>query len=328
MQKLTIDANNAAEAVVVSPAAAAHGFSFEVLPPPRGKGVDCVYRTIDRLMPYNPACVNITTHRTETIYNDLGNGTYQRLKVCSRPGTVAIAAAIKERYGIHTVPHVICSGYTAAENEMELIDLSFLGITDIMVLRGDRAKDSNRFVAKTGGHSHADELCRQVNEFNAGHLLGGVEMDLPTQPFTYGVAAYPEKHDEAMNLDADIENLKAKVAMGANRIVTQLFFDNQKYFDFVKRLRAEGITVPVIPGIKPLTCLNHRSMLPRIFHIDFPAELAKELSRCQTDDDVKALGVEWGIQQVRDLKAAGVTMVHFFTMNASFSTERIVKATF
>ena len=312
----------------LSTTTAATQFSFEVLPPPRGKGLDSVYRTIDRLIPFNPVCVNITTHRTETIYSDLGNGTYQRLQVRNRPGTVAIAAVIKERYGIHTVPHLICSGYTATEIECELIDLSYLGITDVMVLRGDRAKDENRFTATSGGHSHAVDLCRQVNDFNAGLLLGGAKMDSPAEPFTYGVAGYPEKHDEAMNINGDIESLKAKVKAGANRIVTQMFFDNQKYFNFVRRLRQEGITVPVIPGIKPLTSLNHCTMLPRTFHIDFPQELACELGKCRTSDDVKALGVEWGIQQVRDLKAAGVPMIHFFTMNAASSTEQIAKATF
>ena len=290
--------------------------------------MESVYRTIDRLMPYHPVSINITTHRAETIYSDLGNGTYQRLSVSNRPGTVAIAVAIKERYGVNTVPHLICSGFSAAEIESELIDLSYLGITDLLVLRGDRAKDENRFIPTPGGHSHASELCQQVNDFNEGRLLGGLQMEPLTTPFTFGVAGYPEKHDEAMNLEVDIEHLKQKVALGAKRIVTQMFFDNKKYFAFVERLRKEGIHVPVIPGIKPLTTLNHCTMLPRTFHIDFPQELAKEFVKCKNNDDVKALGVEWGIEQVRELKAAGVPVVHFYTMNASFSTERIAKATF
>lgn len=300
-------------------------FSFEVLPPLRGKGLTSVYNTIDRLMPYNPVCVNITTHRAETVYNELPNGTFQKLSVRNRPGTVAIAAAIKERYHIHTVPHIICSGFTASEIESELIDLSYLGITDLLLLRGDRAKGDNRFIATLGGYEHATELCKQVNDFNNGQLLGGMTTEPLAVPFTFGVAGYPEKHDEAMNLDTDIAHLKAKVAMGAKRIVTQMFFDNSKYFAFVERLRSEGITIPVIPGIKPLTTLNHCTMLPRTFHIDFPQELACEFEKCRTNDDVKALGVEWGIQQVRELKEAGVPIVHFYTMNAAYSTELIIK---
>ena len=300
-------------------------FSFEVLPPLRGKGLTSVYNTIDRLMPYNPVCVNITTHRAETVYNELPNGTFQKLSVRNRPGTVAIAAAIKERYHIHTVPHIICSGFTASEIESELIDLSYLGITDLLLLRGDRAKGDNRFIATPGGYEHATELCKQVNDFNNGQLLGGMTTEPLTVPFTFGVAGYPEKHDEAMNLDTDIAHLKTKVAMGAKRIVTQMFFDNSKYFAFVERLRSEGITIPVIPGIKPLTTLNHCTMLPRTFHIDFPQELACEFEKCRTNDDVKALGVEWGIQQVRELKEAGVPIVHFYTMNAAYSTELIIK---
>lgn len=300
-------------------------FSFEVLPPLRGKGLTSVYNTIGRLMPYNPVCVNITTHRAETVYNELPNGTFQKLSVRNRPGTVAIAAAIKERYHIHTVPHIICSGFTASEIESELIDLSYLGITDLLLLRGDRAKGDNRFIATPSGYEHATELCKQVNDFNNGQLLGGMTTDPLAVPFTFGVAGYPEKHDEAMNLDTDIAHLKAKVAMGAKRIVTQMFFDNSKYFAFVERLRSEGITIPVIPGIKPLTTLNHCTMLPRTFHIDFPQELACEFEKCRTNDDVKALGVEWGIQQVRELKEAGVPIVHFYTMNAAYSTELIIK---
>lgn len=300
-------------------------FSFEVLPPLRGKGLTSVYNTIDRLMPYNPVCVNITTHRAETVYNELPNGTFQKLSVRNRPGTVAIAAAIKERYNIHTVPHIICSGFTASEIESELIDLSYLGITDLLLLRGDRAKGDNRFIATPGGYEHATELCKQVNDFNNGQLLGGMTTEPLAVPFTFGVAGYPEKHDEAMNLDTDIAHLKAKVAMGAKRIVTQMFFDNSKYFAFVERLRSEGINIPVIPGIKPLTTLNHCTMLPRTFHIDFPQELACEFEKCRTNDDVKALGVEWGIQQVRELKEAGVPIVHFYTMNAAYSTELIIK---
>lgn len=303
-------------------------FSFEVLPPLRGKSIESVYRTIDRLMPFNPAYINITTHRTETIYHEVEDGMFERLNVRSRPGTVAIAAALKGRYGVPAVPHVICSGFTRSEIECQLVDLSFLDITDLIVLRGDRARGENRFVPTPGGHAHAEELCRQVNLFNEGLLIDGTQCEPLATPFTYGVAGYPEKHEEAMNLDTDLAYLKAKVEAGAQYIVTQMFFDNSKYFDFVERVRRAGITVPVIPGLKPLTTLNHRSMLPKTFHIDFPTELAAELNRCQTNDDVKALGVEWGIAQARELKEYGVPSIHFYSMNAAASIEQIARAVY
>lgn len=303
-------------------------FSFEVLPPMRGKSIDSIYNTVERLMPFNPTYVNITTHRTETVYHETAPGTFERLSVRKRPGTVAIAAALKERYGITTVPHIICSGFSAAEIENELIDLSFLDITHILVLRGDRARGDNRFIPTPGGHEHAIDLCRQVNNFNQGHLIDGTQIEGLRNPFTYGVAGYPEKHDEAMNLESDIEHVKAKVEAGAQYVVTQMFFDNQKYFSYVDRLRQAGITVPVVPALKPLTTLNHCTMLPKTFHIDFPEELRRELQRCRTNDDVKALGVEWGIQQARELIAAHVPSIHFYSMNASASIEQIAKAVY
>lgn len=299
-------------------------FSFEVLPPVRGKGIDSIYRTIDRLMQFNPEYINITTHRYDTIYSELGNGMYQKLNVLNRPGTVAIAAAIKERYKVRTVPHIICSGFSAAEIETELIDLSYLGITDLLLLRGDRARGDNRFIPTPDGHSHAIELCEQVNQFNSGILLGGARNEMLGHPFSYGVAGYPEKHDEAMNMETDIDHLKKKVEAGAKYIVTQMFFDNTKYFDFVKRLRKEGIEVPVIPGLKPLTTLNHCTMLPKTFHIDFPEELSRELMKCKDNDDVKSVGVEWAKQQCAELREANVPGIHFYTMNASQSVEKIM----
>lgn len=302
-------------------------FSFEVLPPVKGKNIEQIYRTIDRLKEFNPAYINITTHRSDTIYREVQPGQFIRLQECHRPGTVAIAAAIKEKYGIPVVPHLICSGFSQQETEYELIDLSFIGITDVILLRGDKAKDDARFIAKEGGLSHADELCRQVEQFNEGLLLDGTrhEMLADGRRFTYGVAGYPEKHEEAMNAELDLEHLKNKVAQGAGYIVTQMFFDNQKYFDFVRRCREAGITVPIVPGIKPLGSLNHRTMLPRTFHIDFPEALARELEHCTTNDQVKALGIEWGIAQSKELKAAGVPSIHFYSMNASAAVEAIAR---
>ena len=302
-------------------------FSFEVLPPVRGKSIEQVFKTIDRLMPFNPAYINITTHRSEVVYREVADGVFQRSFERKRPGTVAIAAALKGRYGVPAVPHLICSGFSKAEIENELIDLSYLGITNLLVLRGDRAKGENSFVPAAGGHAHAVDLCRQVEEFNRGVMLDGEEHE-PLHRFSFGVAGYPEKHEEAMNLDIDIEYLKAKIDAGAQYVVTQMFFDNDKYFAFVERCRAAGITVPIIPGIKPLTSLTQQALLPKTFHIDLPMDLAKELRRCESNDDVKALGVEWGIQQARELKQAGVPSIHFYSMNAAASVEAIAKAVY
>jgi methylenetetrahydrofolate reductase (NADPH) len=278
-------------------------------------------------MPFNPAYINITTHRSEVVYREVADGVFQRSFERKRPGTVAIAAALKGRYGVPAVPHLICSGFSKAEIENELIDLSYLGITNLLVLRGDRAKGENSFVPAAGGHAHAVDLCRQVEEFNRGVMLDGEEHE-PLHRFSFGVAGYPEKHEEAMNLDIDIEYLKAKIDAGAQYVVTQMFFDNEKYFAFVERCRAAGITVPIIPGIKPLTSLTQQALLPKTFHIDLPMDLAKELRRCESNDDVKALGVEWGIQQARELKQAGVPSIHFYSMNAAASVEAIAKAVY
>lgn len=302
-------------------------FSFEVLPPIRGKSIDQVFRSIDRLMPFNPAYINITTHRSEVVYREVSEGVFQRTFERRRPGTVAIAAALKGRYGIPAVPHIICSGFSKAEIENELIDLSYLGITNLLLLRGDRAKGENRFVPETDGHSHAVELCHQVEDFNRGVMLDGEEHE-PLNRFSYGVAGYPEKHEEAMNLDIDIEYLKAKIDAGAQYVVTQMFFDNSKYFSFVERCRKAGIEVPIIPGIKPLTSLTQQALLPKTFHIDLPMELATELRRCHSNDDVKALGVEWAVQQARELKAAAVPSIHFYSMNAAASVEAIARAVY
>ena len=302
-------------------------FSFEVLPPVRGKSIEQVFRSIDRLMPFNPAYINITTHRSEVVYREVAEGVFQRTFERRRPGTVAIAAALKGRYGVPAVPHLICSGFSKADIENEMIDLSYLGITNLLVLRGDRAKGENRFTPVEGGHEHAVELCRQVEAFNRGVLLDGEEHE-PLHRFSFGVAGYPEKHEEAMNIDMDIEFLKAKIDAGAKYVVTQMFFDNKRYFEFVERCRAAGIAVPIIPGLKPLTSLTQQALLPKTFHIDLPMELARELCRCRSNEDVKALGVEWGVQQARELKAARVPSIHFYSMNATASVEAIAKAVY
>ena len=226
------------------------GFSIEVLPPLKGKGIDQLFAGIDSLKCFEPRYINITTHRSEMVYKSTADGLYQRVSERSRPGTVAVAAALQQRYGIPAVPHIICSGYTKAETEYALIDLRFLGITNLLVLRGDKARHDNRFIPNTGGHAHAVELQRQINDFNNG------------------TAGYPEKHDEAPNRDIDIAWLKNKIDNGAQYIVTQMFFDNDSYFSFVERCRQSGITVPIIPGIKPIVTKGQLTVLPKVFHVD------------------------------------------------------------
>lgn len=301
-------------------------FSFEILPPLRGRNMDQLYATIDRLMKFDPAFIEVTTHRSDFAWREVEPGRFQRVEERLRPGTAAVAYAIKQRYGVPVVPHLICSGNSQQETEYELIDFVFLGMYDLLVLRGDKSKQDSSFVPKEGGLNFASELCAQVNDFNAGKLLYGDTHDmLQDHRFTYGVAGYPEKHVEAMNIGHDIEILKRKVDLGARYVVTQMFFDNNKYFDYVERCRAAGIDVPIVPGLKPLGTLNQLTALPRTFHIDFPDELAAMLSKCSSNEDVKKVGIEWGIRQCRELRAAGVPSLHFYTMNASSSIEAIMQ---
>lgn len=301
-------------------------FSFEVLPPVRGKNIEQIYQTIDRLMAFNPAFIEVTTHRSDYTYREVKPGMFQRVEERLRPGTVAVAYAIKQRYGVPVVPHIICSGYSRQETEYELIDLAFLDMFDLLVLRGDKSKQDSRFIPKEGGHTFASELCQQVNEFNEGMLLYGDRHEMQmNRCFSYGVAGYPEKHEEAMNLAADMDALKRKVDMGAGYIVTQMFFDNEKYFSFVDRCLAAGINVPIVPGLKPLGTLNHRTMLPRTFHIDFPDALVKELQPCKTNEDVKKVGIDWASRQCDELIKAKAPSLHFYTMNAAPSIEAIMK---
>lgn len=305
------------------------GFSFEVLPPLKGKGIDRLFRSIEPLVGHSPLYINITTHRSEIVYKDTPDGLYKKETVRSRPGTVAVAAAIQQRYGIPAVPHMICSGYSRSETEYALIDLNFLGINNLLVLRGDKARHEARFAPVPDGHAHASDLQLQVNDFNKGYFLDGTKMDIITgEEFSYGVAGYPEKHDEAPNADIDILWLKHKVDNGASYIVTQMFFDNAKYFDFVSRCRAAGITVPVIPGIKPIVSSAQMTLLPKVFHVDLPTELANAIAGCRTDDDVKAVGVEWCKSQVRGLLEAGVPSIHFYSMNAVPSVVKVVESVY
>ncbi|MDE6269204.1 MAG: methylenetetrahydrofolate reductase [NAD(P)H] [Muribaculaceae bacterium] len=300
-------------------------FSFEVLPPLKGRGISQLFGNVDKLREFDPLYINITTHRSEMVYKSTPDGLYQRVSERSRPGTVAVAAALQQRYAIPAVPHIICSGYSKVETEYALIDLNFLGITNLLILRGDKAKHDSRFIPNENGHAHASELQKQVNEFNRGYFLDGTKMDIVTgEPFSYGVAGYPEKHEEAPNIDLDLRWLKAKVDAGADYIVTQMFFDNAKYYEFVDRCRAIGINVPVIPGLKPIINLNQLTLLPKVFKVDIPTDLANELFRCTDDVQAKQIGVEWCAMQAADLYAHGVKSIHFYSHNATHSVRQIV----
>ena len=281
-----------------------NNFSFEVLPPLKGYGTANLFATIDRLNMLHPLYVNITTHHSEYVYRALENGQFERNRVRRRPGTIAIAAAIQNKYQLPVVPHVICSGATAEQIEYELLDLQFLGIENLLLLRGDKAKDDRVFTPVPGGYCHTTELISQVNRFNNGQFLDGTLMKYPGHPFAYGVAAYPEKHDEAPNIALDLQYLKAKQEAGAQYAVTQLFYDNSKFFTFVEQARAQGITLPIIPGIKPFARLSQFTVVPKTFHCDLPEALAHEVLKCKTDEDAKQLGIAWGVEQCKELYAA------------------------
>ncbi|MGN0257237.1 MAG: methylenetetrahydrofolate reductase [NAD(P)H] [Bacteroides sp.] len=301
-------------------------FSFEILPPIKGTGIEKVYQDIDTLREFDPKYINITTHRSEFVYKDLGNGLFQRNRVRRRPGTVAVAAAIQNRYGITTVPHILCSGFNREDTEYVLLDLQFLGITDLLVLRGDKAKHENMFTPEPGGYAHAIELQEQINRFNRGIFVDGSEMKISKTPFTYGVACYPEKHDEAPNMESDLYWLKKKVEAGAEYAVTQLFYDNRKYFEFVEKARAAGIYVPIIPGIKPFKKMSQLTVIPKTFKVDLPKELTDEALKCTTDEQLKQVGIEWCIKQCKELIAHGVPSIHFYSVGAVDSIREVAKA--
>ena len=301
-------------------------FSFEVLPPLKGTGIEKLYRDVDTLAEFDPQYINITTHRSEYVYKELGNGLYERARLRRRPGTVAVAAALHNKYGITTVPHILCSGFTREDIEYELLDLQFLNITDVLVLRGDKAKHESTFTPEPGGHAHAIDLAEQINRFNRGEFVDGSPNIVTNTPFSYGVACYPEKHEEAPNLEQDIYWLKRKMEAGADYAVTQLFYDNRKYFSFVEKARKAGITIPIIPGIKPLRKLSHLTMVPKTFKVDIPQELAQEALKCQTEEAIEALGVEWCINQCRELMAYGVPSIHFYSVGAVESIKQVAKA--
>lgn len=300
-------------------------FSFEILPPLKGNGFAKVCSIIDKLREFDPKYINITTHHSETVYKEAEAGLLKKTQVRKRPGTVAIAAAIQNRYGITAVPHVICKGFTKEETEYALIDLQFLGVTDLLLLRGDANKLEKDRIIPGQSHEHTTDLIVQVNQYNQGIDLEGNAFEKPVAPFSYGVACYPEKHEEAPNMDSDIAFLKKKVELGAEYAVTQMFFDNKKYFEFVDRCRKEGIQAPIIPGIKPIVLLDQLTVLPKIFRTDIPDALEAELRKCKNDEEVKRVGIEWCIAQCKELIQNGVPSLHFYTLLATDSVRQIAK---
>lgn len=299
-------------------------FSFEILPPLKGNDISRVYGIIDRLREFDPKYINITSHRSTVEYQERPDGTIVKKKIRKRPGSVAIASAIQNKYGITAVPHIICKGFTRDETEYALIDLNFLGVHDLLLLQGD-AKGPDKSTDPSLVNLHATDLQAQVNDFNRGIYADGEPFEANAPPFSYGMACYPEKHEAAPNMESDLRYARMKVDNGASYLVTQMFFDNQKYYDFVTRCRAEGITVPIIPGIKPVVTRSQLTVLPRVFRSDIPEPFAAELARCTTDEQAKAVGVEWCIAQCRDLMAHGVPSLHFYTLMATDSVARVAK---
>jgi len=302
--------------------------SFEILPPLKGKTISSIYEHLDPLMEFKPSFINVTYHRSETMFKKKADGTFEKVEVRKRPGTVGICAAIMNHYRVDAVPHLICGGFAKRETEDALIDLHFLGIDNVLVLRGDAAKNESSFEPEPDGHRYALDLLKQVSCLNQGVYLEEDIKNGGKTNFCIGIAGYPEKHFEAPNLETDLMYLKAKVDAGAEYITTQMFFDNQKYFDFVKTLRDQGITIPVIPGLKPITTKKQLSMLPKVFHVDLPTDLSNAILQCKTDADVEQVGTEWLIQQSRELKKAGVPVLHYYTLGKPKVIQSVVKATF
>lgn len=300
--------------------------SFEILPPTKGSSINTIYDTLDPLMEFNPPYINITYHQAEIELKQRPDGLLEPRVVRKRPGTVAISAAIQSRYRVDVVPHLICGGFSKEDTEDALIDLHYLGINNILVVRGDANPLTGRFIPEKHGHEHALDLLKQVIDLNNGKYL---EEDLENpEPlhFSPGVAAYPEKHMEAPNFETDLYYLKAKVDAGAEYIVTQMFFDNGKFFRFIEACRQAGINVPIIPGIKPVSIKRHLNILPQTFKVDIPQELSREMDKCKNNDDVRQVGVEWAIRQSKELIDSGVPIIHFFTMGRGDNIRKIVEA--
>lgn len=302
-------------------------FTFEILPPVKGHNVQTIFDNIDPLMEFNPPFIDVTYHREEYVYNDLGNGLLQKKVVRKRPGTVGICAALQNKYNVDAVPHILCGGFTKEVTENLLIDLDFLGINNVVALRGDAVKSETYFSANKDGHSYASQLVNQISDLNKGKYLEDLEISSKTN-FCIGVAGYPEKHMEAPSLESDIHFLKEKIKLGANYIVTQMFFDNSKFFEFKEMCEKKGINVPIIPGLKPISTKKQLNILPHRFHCDLPEVLIKEIIKCKDNSEVKQVGIEWCIEQSKELKKHGVPFLHYYSMGKALNIKKIASEIF
>jgi methylenetetrahydrofolate reductase (NADPH) len=299
--------------------------SFEILPPLKGKGINALWEHLDPLMEFNPAFINVTYHRSESMFKKKTDGTFEKVEVRKRPGTVGICAAIMNRYKVDAVAHLICGGFSRQETEDALIDLAFLGIDNVLVLRGDAAKNESAFEPEPGGNRYAIDLMRQVINMNNGIYLEEDLKNAVKTNFCIGVAGYPDKHFEAPNMKSDLQFLKAKVEAGAEYITTQMFFDNQKYFEFVKCCRDVGIQVPVVPGLKPISSKKQLTVIPRTFHVDIPEDLYNAICKAKNDAEVEIIGAEWMLQQSKELKKEGVPVLHYYTLGKPHIIAKVVK---
>jgi methylenetetrahydrofolate reductase (NADPH) len=302
--------------------------SFEVLPPLKGGSMQAIFDTLDPLMEFKPPFIDVTYHREEFIYKKRSSGYYEKVSIRKRPGTVGICAAIMHRYGVDAVPHLLCGGFTKRDTENALIDLNFLNINNVLALRGDARKFEGKFIPEEGGHAFALDLVKQIVDMNEGKYLDDLVENGMRTDFCVGIAGYPEKHFEAPNNRVDLQYTKAKIDAGADYIVTQMFFDNQKYFQYVEDCRAVGIDVPIVPGLKPLTKAYQLNSIPRLFHVDLPDELADGLAQAKNAEERTEVGIEWCIHQSKELKAAGVPCLHYYTMGDSATIRRIAEAVY
>ena len=303
-------------------------FSFEILPPLKGVGIQSIFDGIDPLMEFNPSFIDVTYHREDFLLKQRADGSFDRVSTRKRPGTVAICAAIQNKYHIDAVPHIICGGFTRDDTETALIELNFLGIDNVLALRGDARKGDVNFIPENRGNKNALDLIHQVKNMNSGIYLDEELTNATESDFCIGAACYPEKHMDAPNLQSDLKFLKRKVEAGAEFLVTQMFFDNQHYFDFVQKCRDIGINVPIIPGIKPISTKKQLMVLPKIFHIDVPEELVNQVEKCSNNEEVKQVGIEWTTKQCRELMAQDVPVLHFYTMGKAYQTKEICKNIF
>lgn len=303
-------------------------FSFEILPPLKGQNIQSIFDSIDPLMEFNPPFIDVTYHREEYIYKEMPNGLLQKKVVKKRPGTVGICAAIQNKYDVDAIPHILCGGFSKEDTENFLIDLDFLGIDNVMALRGDAVKTETYFTPEKDGHAYANDLVKQIDALNRGEYLDSEILNQAQTDFCVGVAGYPEKHVEAPNIDSDLHFLKKKIKNGAAYVVTQMFFDNRKYFNFVQKCRQQGITVPIIPGLKPISTRKQLNVIPHRFNAELPEELIKEVLKCKNNEAVKEVGIAWCIAQSKELIKEGAPFLHYYSMGKSDNIKSIASELF